>query len=397
MYNPYPVPKYKNYEEFVEHKKSILKNKGSILTASTEDACRQKGIQLSNISWEDVQRFENSCYGPNISDCTLSTSTGVDLPIAKMGSNFQDVVSIMDSKKIFLIVGNYENGEKRAIRLCTYLKNIGAFEPSLQNPTLSLYDTVNDSKITVRYQVVLVPNNSVEVIPTVFNYQTKSSKSPKNLMALSCHLGTTAHLNTPGKQWLDMRRFGENGIVKTAIKVSLSPSPPGGLTTENAPKKTVCGVKEMGLSNNTFLFVQIPLEQKRSLISDASLTGPVYRSISSAYVDEGRELGSFGGHDKTAIDGIRRDITQPITVTVSTYIIVDTLDSADIDEIYTTLTKRYEIGDWIGSIVTQTGTSAKKEFEECPLSAPPVDSEYIKSIMRMSSASDIYPDSDGDW
>jgi hypothetical protein len=376
--------------------KSVIGAKQRALIMKSKNKFSKRGMSIVTTSWDDVQRFNTSCWGSNISDCSLATMCGNTLPIVKLRDNFEDQVSIMPSGKIYMIVGNAVcGGDLKTISLKTYLNNVGKSEPSLENPDMSLYCRDLDDAVAIRYQTVLVPGNAAELQPVVYNYQT-TEDNPKNLIALSCHLGTTAHLNKPGKQLLALRTVRDKKVVNTTIKVQRDTD------DGKLPKKTVLGTKHMGTVRNTIMFIQIPLVQRNdefgsfgSFASNLSFDAPVYRSMSPAYVDHGKTLGAFSGHGMSTSD-IERDTYQPITITVTTYVSTNgEITDLDVDKVYRELTEKHQCGDWVGSIVTQTPneTLAGKSLGKCPHSAPQLNEEYVRLLSHVSSSStNSYPD-----
>src|SRR5438552_18127692 len=67
-------------------------------------------LAIQSVCWEDTARYKNSCWGPNISDLTLSLSNGASkdvqmLPIIH-APNFTDKTSDISIDKFSLSVGN---------------------------------------------------------------------------------------------------------------------------------------------------------------------------------------------------------------------------------------------------------------------------------------------------
>lgn len=349
---------------------------------------RKYGADLVYVMWEDVSRFLNSEFGYNISDVTLSVGDYL-LPVAMINTRFKDVTMTIDASKFYLVVGNcVDKGVLSTVSLKSYLSNIGDLEPTLKRPGMSMFGV--DTNVVIKHVVVPVPSGC-EVRPIIYNYQTQDA--PRNLIVMSCHLGTSVEFSKKGKQFMNLRKVDNGKIVDTTIKVGVASCQqvPGG------PKKTVLGTKHLGKSSDTIMIIQIPLMEQKSLDHlriDHSLDQRIYRAIGPAFISHGSTM-CFRGHDAASAKHAQRDMSKPVRVTVIKYVAIDTPCESDVKLLVEEITARYEdpVANWVGSLVTQESHAGDLEP---PHNAPQVNDEYIRALMSVNhSASDMYP-SDSD-
>ena len=96
----------------------------------TQDLLHAHGLKAHSITWEDTGRCKGSCWGPNISDMTLTVKDGHKLMPVIRKPNFSDVTSDIPIDTFKLHVGNEKGGAShKIITLKEYLENISDYLP----------------------------------------------------------------------------------------------------------------------------------------------------------------------------------------------------------------------------------------------------------------------------
>jgi hypothetical protein len=161
----------------------------SILTnPSLRMIAKSRGLDITKVTWEDVGRSNNSCWGHQISDMTLAVE-GELCPVVRK-PNFTDLTCDLPIDQFKVKVGNEQGKETlELISLKDYLSSI----PSKNGPVNLIKD--RDNKILVSSQACILPltDGKVEFRPKLYNYQTRSDSSAL-LVVLSTSTGTSAQI-----------------------------------------------------------------------------------------------------------------------------------------------------------------------------------------------------------
>lgn len=122
----------------------------------------EKGYDVLNIQWEDTGRYQNSCWGSNISDQSLVVDNTL-MPVVRR-PNFTDKTFDVDIKEFNVFSGN-DTGDGKLVKvpLKTFLEGKGWFLP-------------RDEKLLVSTQACFLPlqDGFCKFGVKIHNYQTSS-------------------------------------------------------------------------------------------------------------------------------------------------------------------------------------------------------------------------------
>ena len=151
--------------------------------SSTKSLLHSYGLNMTTVTWEDIARSKNSCWGPNISDMTLY-SNGKNCNVIRR-PNFADITVDHSMDNFYVTVGNEDNTPLRKIKLSEYLN-------SIRELTM---DIKEDEKLLCSTQACVLNDTSNEVSFNVrlFNYQT-TTENPAVLVIISTNEGTSAQV-----------------------------------------------------------------------------------------------------------------------------------------------------------------------------------------------------------
>lgn len=380
--------------------------------ASVRSACTAHGVAVMNVAWEDTGRFKGSCFGPNISDMTLSAQ-GRDMPIIRM-PNFSDLTSDHDIDTFYLVVGN-EKPElagpaglgagmcapfKYSVTLKDYLMDIAEYTGNVR--IQSLYHAARDSKVVVGTQACILPlrDGKVEFNVKLYNYQSQSE--PAVLVIVASSEGTSAQVVMGRANSL---RFNKHGQAADFVAERLS---------DDRVKRGVAVEGAMSAeekSRNSLLIIQVPLKVSApspsfwggdllgmsdgmavpcapcsvggggaafaASVSPSSTASIRYRGIEAAMLSTGEAKGPFEGTKGLKME---RDPTMPIRVTIQHYHVTDTADipASSIEAIAAQVKELYDAAaPWNrGSLVTEGETGRSTEMVGRAKHAPPPRSHY---------------------
>jgi hypothetical protein len=149
-----------------------------------------QGLQILRTAWEDTGRSKNSCWGPNISDMTLSVE-GARMPIIRQ-PNFEDVSADLAIEKFNVTVGNETGSKPHRIPLKQYINEIGKWTGA---PGLKNYLLERDSRILTSAQCCVLPlrDGKVEFAVELYNYQGRVD-DPAVLVIVASTAGTSAQV-----------------------------------------------------------------------------------------------------------------------------------------------------------------------------------------------------------
>lgn len=83
---------------------------------------------ISPVVWEDCARMKNSCFGPRISDLTLTVTgkNNICMPMIRR-NNYADVTADLKIQTMSVVVGNENNTMLKRVPLKHYLENIDQY------------------------------------------------------------------------------------------------------------------------------------------------------------------------------------------------------------------------------------------------------------------------------
>jgi hypothetical protein len=306
------------------------------------------GMKIMNVAWEDTGRTKNSCFGPNISDMTLSVD-GENMPIIRK-PNFADLTSDQDIEHFSLVIND------KIVSLKEYLQNIGQYT---KNDKLKSMYLERDNKILTSAQACILPltTGSVEFNIKLYNYQ--SYKEPAVLIIVSSSEGTSTQI-VKGKDCT--LYFDKNGQNANFIAERLS---------DDRKKRNVSvegAMTHEEKQRNALLIFQIPLKIKRtrkhynylgnSEFLEFDCSENCLESFSStkeknikfrgsigledAVISTSNGFGKFIGTNNLALE---RDSEFPIRCTIQYYKVSDTDEIKEevIKNIATQINKQYDL------------------------------------------------------
>ena len=349
-----------------------------VWNSKTTDIASRFGLNVVNVTWEDTGRYNNSCWGPNISDLTIQVHHGdrnaemlTCMPVIRY-PNFQDVSADLNPDLFYLLVGNESGDELEPVTLTEYVDNIRDYlhdEDSWGGRGTSLL-APRDSVVLVSAQAVFLPiEEDGEAIfnPVLYNYQSYED-NPGVLAILVTREGTSATIidnssdySSDYYSWGQRLFFNEDGerASLTGSRLSDFMADPENLPELTAEHNEAAG--EEGL--NMVMLIQIPLRQKER--ADLWFDGDVEccvgmavecddislcSDVEAAVIGHGELEGPFREIDNLPI---ARDDRFPIRVTVQFYKATSNgiATEGDIAEIAAQITRVYDDASYIGSLV----------------------------------------------
>lgn len=391
----------------IENDTQGIVNKTKVNTKKILEAL---GYDTVDVSWDDTGRFFKKKIGKDYADWTLVTKDGVVLPVIR-NPNFTDKILTMSTKDIAMVIGNETtDGTLEAITLCEYLKNFGKYNPHIPDDT----DMSNgeDEQVTIRYVVVIVPENDEgyqDVVATCYNYKTYDSDNPKNYLVTSTHLGTGSRTDGERCEKVYLLKTNKDGSYdNTFFRITNE-------TKETDEQKkavaSVLGTRSTGQGRNRIQNITVPRHK------DPEPNAPRYRGVSKFQYDcggptlvsgglpvpggvgvgnvsYGKSAGKFTGNKN--IKTHRRDKTLPCTITFTYYLTTEDGMVSDegisyIDNIFKTSYSDKK-ATWHGSLVT--GEQVSGEQKEPPikltqLTQQDIDEHDYKTIHFPKNLGDI--------
>jgi len=210
------------------------------------------GMVVTNVTWEDCARYEDSSVGPNISDLTLECfKEGHLMPVIRR-PNRTDLTADINIDTFVLTVGN-ENGQPLSkITLKDFLKDISKYTG---NPNVAPMYIPRDEQILTSTQACILPlrNGKVEFNVKLFNYQY-DEEDPAVLIIIASKNGTSVQTITESNQSL---YFNDKGMAANFVAQRLSEH-----RKETGSTATGAMTNDEKESNVLFIF-QVPLKQTK--------------------------------------------------------------------------------------------------------------------------------------
>lgn len=315
-----------------------------------------ENLVVTNVSWDDTSRKQNSSVGSNISDLTLQVDNTL-MPIIRF-KNFSDITVDMPSENLPKIKTN-----QGYVTLHEYLSHLDKYIETDQK-NLNLWAD-RDTNLLVSAQACILPlyGGKVYFVPHLYNYQ--STSEPACLVITISNDGTSTQVVTNDRHLY----FNDHGVAKNFVAERSNGRLDG---KENNDKAN--------LNENQLLIIQVPLKQKQVYIpsnnympyalysqSLATQKSANVRSspmgMESAIVKPGETKGVYRGlkNDNNSWYQIERDKDRPIRVTYQFYHVTDdeNLKQTDVAKIAKQIESVYELGKNKGSLVLTGGVSYK--------------------------------------
>ncbi|OQR87542.1 CUE domain containing protein [Achlya hypogyna] len=280
---------------------------------------RECGLDIMNITWEDSARFQNSAYGPCISDMTLVVDQ-TRMPVVR-APNVSDPIMSVSTSQITVTVGNESSHDVplTKISLQEYLANIHKYtelEESLCAPshdcTQACFLPIEESASKTDFHVGL------------YNYQS-TPEDPAVLILACTDAGTSAQVVSHTNRVLN---FNQRGAKHTFVAERLSidrakrgVTTTGAMTTAEEARNYVMIVqipleRRLAVSNYPGFTCMAPMQQSQILML---ASGPQSHSpnVEAAMVGLGDAQGPFPKLSK--FSHVKRNALYPIRVTVQFY------------------------------------------------------------------------------
>jgi len=371
---------------YVEYREAIRKTAGMVSDGNAQRLANKYGLNVLNLTWEDTGRYKNSSVGPNISDMTiqvgLQNPRSGDFEVTAMPvirfPNFSDLTTDLDPRDFTLLVGNEKGRNLQRISLYDFIATPTQF---LSNPRewKSSKKTLlapRDSKVLVSAQACFlpVPKEGIATFnPVIFNYQSMPG-DPAVLTILATREGTSVTVIDnqrdawhTGSMWGQRLFFNKNGMRASFTGTRLS-------DFTGDPGRPFDPSKQDAAGMNMVLLIQIPLKQKRPMreLYDmapstagaggfAAAKSQERSNVEAAVIGHGDIEGPFTEIDNLAIE---RDDRFPVRVTVQFYKATSNgvVSEADVRQIRDEIKSVYDLGDVVGSLVTDGNTGRPTEY-----------------------------------
>ena len=338
---------------------------------------RQAGLNIATVSWEDNGRTKGSCWGPCISDMTLSVQTHA-MPLIKNTSNFNDETWDVEIERIPLVVGNHNGSALKTITLKEYLSDLRSYlhAPNKWAGTnSSLLIDGKDRHVICSAQACFLPiaaSGESKFNVVIRNYQS-SPGNPAILAIVASANGTSA-------QVLESRSnvhlfHNNNGQRASYIGQRLSDFrvESGTEVESDAP------MSDSEKSQNMLLVIQVPLKHKEPVSrkckktvkskadckdrSRSSSRGEV--DVEAAIIKVGEDEGPFSEINDIEME---RDERFPIRVTMQYYKATSNglIDLSVAQSIAEELQGARKLAVAISSLVTETTNRTTEHQIEMP-------------------------------
>lgn len=372
----------------------LYKELSNLSLHNNDELARSYGLAIQKISWEDTARTPGSCWGPNISDMTLSAIDPKTKQSCQMNMirkpNFADITCDIPIEHFTVTVGNEDPLKPiTSIPLTEYIKNITDYNTF--NGTKPVLLDERDKSVLCSAQCCLLPGdeNETEFNVNLYNYQSSV------LVIVSSSQGTSSY-TLSGKQALYFNKAGNmSSFLAKRLKIERK-------------EKNVAIEGEMNedeQDRNAIIVYQIPLIKqiygRGGRISKSPHEVLIYQNTNnisstnisnnwdpSSYTFGGRStsLGmdnamlsvsnqTYGEFKPLMFERFKRDTRFPIRATYQFYKISDTniLKEEDIVYMSEKINSVYNLSNTKGSLVlgdTKTRPTAPTNLENVAFSQP---------------------------
>ncbi len=391
-----PIPRLKTYpasgtsmtpSAYLEYREAIRRTATMVSDRDAQRLASRYGLNVLNITWEDTGRYKNSAVGPNISDMTIQVGLQeprsgnfevTAMPVIRH-PNFSDLTTDLDPRDFTLLVGNEKGRNLQRVSLYDFLAAPTQF---LSNPrewraSKKTLIAPRDSKVLVSAQAAFlpVPKQGVATFnPVIFNYQSMP-KDPAVLTILATREGTSVTIIDnqrdawhTGSIWGQRLFFNKAGMRASFTGTRLS-------DFVGDPGRPFDPSRQDASGMNMVLLIQVPLKQKRPMREmydavpataagggfGAAMSKSERSNVEAAVIGHGDVEGPFTEIDNLSIE---RDERFPIRVTVQFYKATSNgiVSDSDVRQIRDEIKSVYDLGDVVGSLVTDGNTGRPTEY-----------------------------------
>ena len=381
-----------DYPQPPDYKRVVRKVADMVNSESAYAKVNRKGLELINVLWEDTGRWQGSSVGPNISDVTIEVEAAKGrhylMPVIRK-NNFVDETADIKLDKIFVPVGNHEDG--RPLHTITLKELLAEPTAYLSDPTegkikkgslLAKRDT--HALVSAQHTFLPVPHDGqAKFWPVIFNYQS-SSKNPAVLTILVTRQGTSMtvidnHRDTVsgGASWGQRLYFNHKGEKAPLIAERMKDVQTKGVTANGE------AASSLGEDANLLMLIQVPLKYREPrryapmYMADGDFGGGGYAAAEASAAPapsmnkqadaKGRaaretsdvDVAVLGHGDTegpyTELDGltVERDPRFPVRVTIQFYQATSNgvVSADDVDRMAKQIKTVYKQGDYVGSLV----------------------------------------------
>ncbi len=392
-----PLPPREAERVFEAYREVIDRTAGMVRDDKVRALAKEHGLDVLDLTWEDMARWKNSAVGPNISDMTIQVQQRhpgtkqlhlTCMPVIRH-PNFSDRTVDIRPENFHVVVGNERGQPGQRVNLQQYLGNLRLYlsKPGSWKGTRTSLLARRDTHVLVSAQACFLPiprAGLAEFTPVLFNYQSYPD-NPAVLAILATPEGTSANIvdnndrdRIGSGQRLLFNQKGERAVLTGRRFSDLFPLPgkdSGGKPPETGP--TVDAAGQAGA--NVVLLIQVPLRWKepprraltdkdksdKDKASPKDLAPPRRSDVENAVIGHGKVEGPFrelGGLP------IERDERFPVRVTVQFYKATSNgvVTASDMAAIAGEVRAVYSKGEYAGSLVTQGKTDRPTEHEVHP-------------------------------
>ncbi len=362
----------------LQYRETIDRVANMVGDGEAQSLASRYGMQVLNVMWEDTGRFQGSSVGPNISDVTIEVAEGNGddrklalMPVVRF-PNFSDKTADVRLDRFYLRVGNEREGQaEQVITLKEFLDNPTRYlsfpgSGHIKGRTLL---AARDTHALVSAQAAFLPvpqGGKATFYPVIFNYQSTRG-NPAVLTILVTRQGTSATIidnarDTSSGSWGQRLFFNAEGKRAPLTAERLSDVQQRGQTSNGE------AASSLGEDANLLMLIQVPLiyrqPPRRSMMYEGaalapSAAAPMMEKKSAARDDMEVAVLGHGALEGpyTELDGltIERDPRFPVRVTVQFYQATSSanISAASMQKLAQQISKVYDKGDYIGSLVVQ--------------------------------------------
>jgi hypothetical protein len=342
------------------------------------------GLGLVDVMWEDTGRWEDSAYGPNISDVTIEVEADPEtherylMPVLRF-DNFTDKTGDVKLDRIFLPVGNQDgDGALQTITLEDLLDDPDRYMSLPKDGTIVggslLAERDSHALVSAQHAFLPVPADGKATFwPVIFNYQSYPD-NPAVLTLLVTRQGTSMTVvdnqrDTINGSWGQRLYFNHDGKKAPLIAERLKDVKKKGKTRNGE------AASSLGEDANLLMIIQVPLKQAApppppppaEIAVDDFDGAPEEESTQKSKRSRGASGGGRSdvdvavighGDDEgpyTELGGltIERDPRFPVRVTVQFYQATSNgvVDQDDLARMAKQIDKVYDKADYVGSLV----------------------------------------------
>lgn len=386
-----------------DHDRAVERVANMVSDGRAQALASSHGLQLLNVLWEDTGRWQGSSVGPNISDVTIEvvSTDGKGRKLALMPvlrfPNFADRTADVRLDRIWLRAGNErKGGEEKVISLRDFLAEPGRYLsfPAEGRIKAGSLLAPRDTHALVSAQAAFLPVPSqgrATFHPVIFNYQS-TARNPAVLTILVTRQGASLTVVdnardtvSGGASWGQRLFFNAGGERAPLTAERISDVLERG-STMNGEAAT-----SLGDDANLLLLVQVPLryrEQPRRALASEAAPAPFAAAAPKAGEKKARSSDlevAVLGHGElegpfTELAGleVERDPRFPVRVTVQFYQATATgeIGDAEVAHLATLISKVYEKGDFVGSLVVPAPGDARRPTAWDGASPPPAHAAW---------------------